>query len=323
MAAVSEERQPTGTGFALRDPLPWAEYAAIVHEGEAAGYRALFLPEIAGRDALVALGALAGETERLLLATGIVPIASRSTLLTAMGAATVHERSGGRLLLGIGTGDIGAGALDRLRDEVRALRSLFEGERVERKGRHVALSLLPGIPIPIWISCLGPRSMRLAGEIADGVLLNWCPPERVAFARERIREGAELSGRDPAEVRLGVYVRACVDQDPGASLAAVSEVAAQYASYPAYARQFEAVGLGEEARAAAASRGSADPSGVPERLIREVGIVGSEPEARARLEAYRSAGADLPVVYPVATGAPAPSIRATLAALTPGSMAAA
>jgi len=321
MTAVSDPRQPTGTGFALRDPLPWGEYAAIARMGEAEGYRAVFLPEIAGRDALVALGALAGETDALLLGTGILPIASRSTLLTAMGAATVHERSGGRLLLGIGTGAIGAGALDRLRDEVRALRSLFEGERVERKGRKVALSLLPVPRIPIWISCLGPRSMRLAGEIADGVLLNWCPPDRVAFARERIREGAEATGRDQAEVRLAVYVRACVDQDPSRSLAAVREAAAQYASYPAYARQFEAVGLGEEARKAAASLGSADPSGVPERLVREVCIVGSRSEARARLEAYRSAGADLPVVYPVAAGAAGPSIRATLAAMAPGSTA--
>lgn len=317
MAAVSDPRQPLGTGFALRDPLPWDAYAAIVREGEAAGYRALFLPEIAGRDALVALGALAGETDALLLGTGILPITSRSTLLTAMGAATVHERSGGRMLLGIGTGDLGVGALDRLREEVGALRSLFAGEPVERKGHPVALSLRPGSSVPIWISCLGPRSMRLAGEIADGVLLNWCPPERVAFARERIREGAEAAGRDPALVTVGVYVRACVDEDPARALAAMREASAQYASYPAYARQFEAVGLGEEARRAADALRSADPSGVPERLVREVCILGSRHDARARLEAYRSAGADLPVVYPVPVGAAGPSIRATLEALSP------
>jgi len=322
MTAVSDPRQPTGTGFALRDPLPWLEYAAIVREGEAVGYRALFLPEIAGRDALVALGALAGETDALLLGTGILPITSRSTLLTAMGAATVHERSGGRALLGIGTGDLGTGALDRLRVVVAALRALLDGGPVERKGRQVELSLHPGSPIPIWISCLGPRSMRLAGEIADGVLLNWCPPERVAFARERIREGAESSGRDPAEIRLGVYVRACIDQDLDRSLAAVRQAAAQYASYPAYARQFEAMGLGEEARMAAASRSSGDLSGVPERLIREVCMVGSRPEAEDRLEEYRSAGADLPVVYPVAVGAAGASVRATLRALAPGAPAA-
>jgi len=315
--SVSQARQPVGTGFALRDPLPWETYSGVVREAEAAGYRALFLPEIAGRDALVALGALAGETDALLLGTGIVPITSRSTLLTAMGAATVHERSGGRMLLGVGTGDLGSGALDRLREEVGALRSLFAGEPVERKGHPVQLSLRPGSPVPIWISCLGPRSMRLAGEIADGALLNWCPPERVAFARERIREGAESSGRDPALVAVGVYVRACIDEDPARALEAVREPAATYASYPAYARQFEAVGLGEEARRAAEALRSAHLSGVPERLVREVCIVGSTHDARARLEAYRSAGADLPVVYPVPVGAPGPSIRATLDALSP------
>ena len=307
------------TGFALRDPLPWVEFAEIVRAGEAAGYRALFLPEIAGRDALAALGALAGETDALLLGTGILPIASRSTLLTAMGAATVHERSGGRLLLGIGTGDLGAGALDRLREEVGALRSLFAGEPVERKGHPVALSLRPGSPVPIWISCLGPRSMRLAGEIADGVLLNWCPPERVAFARERILEGAQLGKRDPALVTVGVYVRAIVDEDPSRALDAMREAAARYASYPAYARQFDAVGLGEEARGAADALRSGELSAVPERLVREVCIVGSASDARPRLEAYRSAGADLTVVYPVPVGPPGPSIRATLGALSPRS----
>lgn len=318
MAAVSDLRQPVGTGFALRHPLPWDEYAAIVRRGEAAGYRALFLPEIAGRDPLVALGALAGESSSLLLGTGIVPITSRTTLLTAMGAATVHERSGGRLLLGLGTEDLGVGALDRLREEVGALRALFAGEQAEHKGRPVALSLDPGSPVPIWVSCLGPRSMRLAGEIADGALLNWCPPERVAFARERIREGAEISGRDPASISVGVYVRACVDHDPASALAAMREAAGQYASYASYARQFEAVGLGEEARAAAAAHRSGDPAGVPERLVREVGIVGSAPEARARLESYRSAGADLPVVYPVPVAPAGRSIETTLAALAPG-----
>jgi alkanesulfonate monooxygenase SsuD/methylene tetrahydromethanopterin reductase-like flavin-dependent oxidoreductase (luciferase family) len=118
-------------------------------------------------------------------------------------------------------------------------------------------------------------------------------------------------------VAVGVYVRACFHEDPARALEAVRQAAATYASYPAYARQFQAVGLGEEARRAAQALRSADPSGVPEGLVREVCILGSTHEARARLEAYRSAGADLPVVYPVPVGAPGPSISATLDALSP------
>jgi alkanesulfonate monooxygenase SsuD/methylene tetrahydromethanopterin reductase-like flavin-dependent oxidoreductase (luciferase family) len=315
MPVVAEHRQPVGTGFALRDPLPWRDLTAIVRAAEQIGYAALFLPEISGRDALVTLGALAGETRDLLLATGIVPIASRTTLLTAMASATVHERSAGRLILGLGTGGIGPGALDRLREEVGALRALFAGGTVERGGERLRLTLDPGPGPSIWISALGPRAMRLAGEIADGVLLNWCPPERVALARTIVAEGAAAVGKDPAGVTVAVYVRAWVGEDEVTAMPALKSAAAQYASYPAYARQFEQVGLGEEAAVAARSHRAGRADDVPERLVRAVCAVG--PDARARIEAYRDAGAGLPVVYPVAVGEAAASIERTLSALAP------
>ena len=315
MPAVAEHRQPVGTGFALRDPLPWSDLSGVVRAAEQTGYLALFLPEISGRDALVTLGALAGETRDLLLVTGIAPIASRTTLLTAMASATVQERSGGRLILGLGTGGIGPGALDRLREEVRALRALFAGEIVERRGERMRLSLDPGPGPPIWISALGPRAMRLAGEIADGALLNWCPPRRVAFARAAVAEAAEAAGRDPAGVTVSVYVRAWVGEDEATAMPALKAAAGQYASYPAYARQFEQVGLGEEAAAAAAAHRAGRAEDVPERLVRAVCAIG--PDARARIEAYRDAGAGLPVVYPVAVGGAEASIEGTLSALAP------
>lgn len=317
MAAMTAVRQPHGTGFALRDPLPWDAFAGVARSGELLGYAAVFLPEIAGRDAFVALAGLAAETRDLLLGTGIVPMTSRTTLLTAMGAATVHERSGGRLVLGLGTGAAEPGALHRLAEEVRTLRTLFAGETTERKGERARLSLDPGGRVPIWIAALGPRAMRLAGEVADGVILNWCPPERVAFTRDRIREGAMRAGRDPAEVTVAVYVRACVEQDEGAALRALRSATGEYASYAVYARQFEAVGLGEEARAAAQARRAGDPDAVPEALVRAVCLPGGRVEALARLDAYREAGADLPVVYPVPVGEPAPSILGTLLTLAP------
>jgi len=317
MAGVTPVRQPRGTGFALRDPLPWDAFADVTRSGESLGYTAVFLPEIAGRDAFAALMGLAAETRELLLVTGIVPMTSRETLLTAMGAATVHERSSGRLVLGLGSGAAVPGALEELGRQVRALRALFAGGTVERKGERARLTLDPGARVPIWIAALGPRAMRLAGELADGVILNWCPPERVTFAKERIREGAEAAGRDPAEVTVVVYVRACAEQDGAVASSALRAAAGEYAAYPAYARQFAAVGLGEEATAAAAARHAGDPATVPDPLVRAVCLLGGRDEALARLDAYREAGADLPVVYPVAAGEPAPSIRGTLLALAP------
>ena len=178
------------------------------------------------------------------------------------------------------------------------------------------LSLPPGRDVPIWVSALGPKAMRLAGEIADGVILNWCPPERVPFARARIAEGAEAAERDPASVTVAVYVRAWVGPDETEAMSALRAMAGRYASYRAYRRQFDEVGLGPQAAVAGQAHRAGRPEDVPEVLVRAVCVVGDE--ARDRLEAFREAGADLPIVYPVATADPAASIETTLRALAPG-----
>jgi len=236
MAGVSTERQRGPTAVALRDPLPWHDLEQIVATSEQTGYSAVFLPEIAGRDVFAALTGLAPGAPSLTLATGVAAIVSRTARITSMAAATVAERSDGRMVLGLGTGPARKGALDGLRAYATAVRVLLDGGAVD--GERLTLDIPR--PVPIWVAALGPNAMRLAGEIADGVLLNWCPPERVAFARERIREGAERAGRDPASVRVGVYVRSVVGQ--GAAGDDGLRTAAQgYASYPAYRRQFEEV----------------------------------------------------------------------------------
>jgi alkanesulfonate monooxygenase SsuD/methylene tetrahydromethanopterin reductase-like flavin-dependent oxidoreductase (luciferase family) len=289
MPAVRELRQPTGTAFTIRDPLPWPDVAAIARAGEALGYAAVFLPETGGRDTLATLTGLADSTSSLLLGTGVIPIGSRTPKLAAMAAATVQERSGGRHVLGVGTGGSAPGALGRLRTYVEDVRSL-----VGQSGLGDALRLPLLAPVPIWIAALGPKATRLAGEIADGVILNWCTPERVAEARDTIRASAAEAGRDPEACTIAVYVRASfTDRADEALLSAAGE----YTSYPSYARQFEAMGVEPTARGA----------------VDAVCLRGDRAGARARLEAYREAGANLPVVYPVL--APGEGPEASIAAL--------
>ncbi|MDP9119053.1 MAG: LLM class flavin-dependent oxidoreductase, partial [Actinomycetota bacterium] len=165
-------RQPYGTAFTIRDPLPWSDIAGIAREGEELGYAAVFLPETGARDTLATLAAIAGETERLLLGTGVIPMGARTSRLAGMASATVQERSGGRHVLGVGTGGAAPGALGRLRDYVQEIRDLVGGN-----APGAALRLPLPAPVPIWIAALGPRAVRLAGQIADGVILNWCTPD--------------------------------------------------------------------------------------------------------------------------------------------------
>jgi len=302
MAVVDDPRQLRGTGFSLRDPFAWTDLRALVREGESLGYAAVFLPEIDGRDTFVALGEIAAETSMLRLANGIAPITSRPVVLTAMAAAAVQERSGGRHVVGLGTGPSRPGALDRLREHVAALRRLLAGDEVDGK----RLSLRLDAPPPIWIAALGPKAVSLGAEVADGVLLNWCTPERVADARRQVEEAAAGAGRDPRSVAIGVYVRGNL----GSDRRSLAEMASQYARYPAYARQFEAMGLGRAARAAA--------GGASEELVAAVCLPADPEAARERLLAYAAAGADLPVVYPVVAGTDASDdALATIRGLSP------
>ena len=307
--------------MALRDPLPWDRFAELVRLAESLEYRAVFLPEIAGRDAFAALTALAGETSSLLLGTGIVPMTSRIPRLTAMGAATVNERSGGRAILGIGTGPARKGALDALAAQVRQIRALIGGAPGSLLDEDLdPLSLRSPSAVPVWIAGLGPRSMRLAGRIADGVLLNWCSPERVAQARLDIRAAAVDAGRDPDAVTVAVYVRACVDQDdPAAALAAAKAATGEYASYPAYARQFSLMGLGHTPKQQRPRTVREDPTMCRTNSCTPSVWWGAPRAVRGRLDAYRDAGADLPVVYPmlVPGSDPHDSIAATIRGLAP------
>ena len=172
-------------------------------------------------------------------------------------------------------------------------------------------------PPPIWLAALGERMLRVAGEVADGVLLNWCTPERVAHARRVVDEAASDSGRDPSSVTVAVYVRACLGVDGSAALEALRQMTGLYASFPPYRRQMEAMGLGDLAVEAAAAIRAGRPEAVPDELVRALAVTGGRSEALERFDRYRSAGADLVLSYPVAARDPFSSVLGTILAAAP------
>src|SRR5919108_1319873 len=276
------------TGVALREPLPWHDLLQVVETAEETDYEIVLVPEIRSREAFATLTGFAAATSRIRLGPGVLPVPSRPPTLTAMGAATVHDASGGRFVLGLGSGWVRSGAVELVREYVRQVRAALRGDVVRSKGpfpvEGFRLGLEPsGDAVPIWLAALGPRMVDLAGEVGDGVLLNWCSPERVAKAREELARGAERSGRELREVTIGVYVRACLGQEETHALEALGAAAAEYAGFANYARQFEAIGLGEPARAAAAG----DPRG-REELARALTVWGDRDAALSRLREWRA-----------------------------------
>jgi alkanesulfonate monooxygenase SsuD/methylene tetrahydromethanopterin reductase-like flavin-dependent oxidoreductase (luciferase family) len=266
-----------------------------------------------------------------------------------MQAATIAQLSDGRFVLGLGTGGVGpgfwaaVGLPDRpiavMRKYATSVRDLLTGQVVKSDGlalgpRTMALRAA-GLPrVPVYLAALGPQMLRLAGEVADGALLNWATPDRIAASRDLVADGARRAGRDPADVPLTMYVRVCVDDDVEAarrafggqvlSYAMAAPGAPKTAGYRGMFGQmgFEAVLTELEDRR---DRGAALPELVdaaPDELLRAVGYYGPAAGA-ASAYAHFSAGLDETVVRIITVRpGPGPVIEA-MSALTPAAIRAA
>ncbi len=331
-------------GLVLRDLLPpagprellpvrtlvdWAEL------GERLGYDSVWVPEGRGRELMATIGAMGHLTSRIRLATGIIPLYSRPPALVAMAAATLADLTSGRFVLGVGTGhpaiiEEGYGLQYRVplaaaREFIHIVRRLLTGEEVGVRGRvfrvgAFQLEARPAHRVPIHLAALGPGMLRLAAQLADGVILNWSSPARVRLAVEMIRQEALLAGRDPASVQVVCFVRAAVTKMPGAAWKVMRRLLAAYVAMPAYARMFEDAGFVGEvaAMSAAAAVGGVEAAAAAasDGFVRELAVVGSARECLEGLERYHEAGVDLVAAYPFPVGDDAAaSMRATIEGL--------
>ncbi len=231
-----------GVGLDSRLGLPFDEMRAAAREAERLGFESLWTPAGGVPDSFHVCAAWSQDTP---LRTGIsvVPAARMWTPLSlAAQAATLAQLSSGRFVLGLGTGGYGpgfwesVGLPDRpiavMREYVTEVRRLLAGEQVTAGGighgeggslaapgwpRTASLGVADLPPAPVYLAALGPQMLRLAGETADGALLNWATPERIAVSRARIDEGAARAGRAPGSVPMTMYIRVCVDDDAAAA----------------------------------------------------------------------------------------------------------
>jgi alkanesulfonate monooxygenase SsuD/methylene tetrahydromethanopterin reductase-like flavin-dependent oxidoreductase (luciferase family) len=293
-------------GGTSRDVLAWEDVATLGRLAERLGYERIFAPEIGGWEAFTLLSGLCAETERIGLATGVVPLDARRLDRLAMATSSMQDRSGGRFVLGVGSG----ASIERTREVLRALRATIAAGRGDLDAEAVATDWAGAQrETRVFLAALGPRMTELAAEAADGVLLNWCTPERVAEARA-------ACGPDHT---IAVYVRGCLSHVDEHALEALQVAAARYVLLDPYAAQLDRLGLGPEVRAAgeALLSGVHPRDAVPEPLVNQLCLRGDRDLALGRLREYRDAGADLVVVYPVPAGESVSSITGTLMALAP------
>ena len=305
------------------DPrLSLADLLEIAVAAEAAGVEAVWVPEGGGRDALSLLAAFAGATSRLRLATGILPIFSRTPATTAMSATGMAAISGDRFVLGLGTGHGPvventhgipySKPLARMEETVAIVKGLIQGASVDESGLHFKVSgarlgrATAGVSTQVYVAALGPKMIALAGRMADGVLLNWTAAEHIAGSVATLNQAARAAGRDPASVDAAGYLRTAVitGEDEPAIRKSLQAQIAGYAGHPYYRNFFVSTGFGREMDEAERALGAGDAESaagaISVDMQSQVAVVGTAAECRAEIERRRKLGLQLPVVAPFA-----------------------
>lgn len=308
---------PPQTAFAVfsRSGLAPSAVAGVASAAERAGYDAVFVTE-SYCDVFPYVVACARATHRVGVGTAIANIGFRHPALMAMSAAETDELSGGRLLLGLGVGtqwftrDAASEArvrpLAAMREYVEVVRALWRGETAYEgtiyQVRDWPLDFRPGRhAIPVYLAALNVAMCRLAGALADGVLLGALVPlDRLPDRVDRVREGAQTSGRDPAAVTIAAILRVCVDDDVDRAREGARATIPLYLTFGGYARYLTTIGYEAVVRAVADALGRGDHAAalrqVPDELVDRTQVYGDAARCRARVEAYRRAGCELPVI---------------------------
>ncbi|CAM5283024.1 LLM class flavin-dependent oxidoreductase [Streptomyces fumanus] len=230
----------TALGAVFRPQLAPERLRAVARVADAVGLEELWLWEDCFREGGISAAAAAlAWTERVRVGVGLLPVPLRNVALTAMEAATLHRMFPGRAVLGVGhgvqdwMGQVGArveSPVTLLREHLTALRALLRGERVTTRGRYVRLDDVgldwpPEGRVEVLAGATGPRSLRLAGEAADGTILtSTTPADGVRRARGLIEEGRAAAGRTEPHP---VVVHLLAATGPGAADRLRAELAAE------------------------------------------------------------------------------------------------
>ena len=306
----------------VRDMVKYSQFA------EAHGFESVWIAESRlARDAVVPVTAIATDTSRIKVGAGVINTWTRNAALIAQTWATLDELSAGRAMLGLGAwwdplakkvGIDRTKPLQCMKEYVQVIRSLFRAEEVTFQGEFVKmdgvkLDTLHGTGarprnVPIYVGGTGFQMLELAGEIADGVLLNYLvSPKYNEKAWESIRRGAERVHRDPKEIDSPQLVACSMDEDADKALQlAKSHVTMTMGQQPHIAK---ASGVSEDLIREVQERMGgwpAKPGGieraaeiVPDEVVQMLTASGSPDDCKRKIREYMAAGCSSPLLLPL------------------------
>lgn len=286
--------------FSILPDSPLSTIVEWTKQAEDLGFDGVFMTE-ANNDSLACCLGLGFNTRRITLGTAITNIYLRHPNLLANETAALHEFTGGRFILGLGTGhrpsnaalgiDMGgiADPMKKMRETVGTLRRMFEG-RTNPK--------ISGRQPPIFLAGVSRPMVRLAGEIADGVIFNFFPPERVKAALGELNEGVQKAGRDAKDVVPALFATAFISNDTEAARRPARTLLSRYGAMPFYGNMLAAAGFEREM---SGIRSATDPkaalAAVTDTMIDATLLVGPEERVRDRLQQLIAPGIGWAIVF--------------------------
>ncbi len=311
---MNESTIPLGVTFGSLGVLGPGAVGDIAKSAQRLGYRSFWTVEATGTDAFTLLGSVAATCPGLDLATGIVPIQIRTPPLAAMSAATLQALSpDATVWLGVGVSapailaQHGQQASSRpiamMREYVALLRECLSGEAVTFEGdfwqvKRFRLAVRLGERRPkIVMAALNPQMLRLAGEVADGVLLNYLPSSHVSTAIETVRTGGPAT--------IFAYVHAAVGELHKSASSARRDLF-NYAMADSYANMFRAAGFSAEVDELRTRFANKDREGavaaISDRMVQAIDFIGTEQQVEKYVRDYIDAGVEHPVLMPLPWG---------------------
>ncbi len=299
-----------------------SEAVELAVSAEALGFDGVWVADSQSvfRDAFAILAICAVRTDRMLLCTGVTNPVTRHPAVLAGSFATLDELAPGRVVLALGRGESAVrtaglvpASLERLEKAVVALRALLAGETTTWNGEEIRMAW-PVRPVPIYLAASGPRTLRLAGRIADGVLFQvGAAPDLVRWALAQIEAGAHEAGRSIEDLVVCMRVGCAVADDPARAREAVSAYASVAAKtiFDAVPEESLPAPLVEEVQALRRAYDYHEHAGEAARhgrfltrgLLESVAIAGTPEEAAERLRELAGLGPDRIVITFAATDA--------------------
>lgn len=311
-----------GIGSAYYNGEDWDQLVDYAVEADRMGVDHLWSAEAWGMDAIVPLAYMAAKTKRIILGTGIIQISARVPSMIAMTTQSMATVSNNRFVLGLGVsgpqvveglhGAAFAHPLGRLRECVEIIRMGLSSERLQYDGKHyllprpggegkpIRLSQPPRTDLPIYLATLGPKSLEMTGELADGWLGTSFIPEHADVFLEPLKKGLAKSGRKMSDLDIQVGGSFEISDDVEKLVAARRPAMAftlggmGSATTNFYNDAFKRAGYEEAAvkvqRLWVDGKKEEAIRAVPEEMILKTNLIGTEEMVRERLRAYRDAG---------------------------------